>query len=195
MDNEDIRVVPGEESSAGDAATEFRTSLDTRRDAEDVLTAALEAGQHASAYADEIIRHSEALATQIEEEARESARLATVEAKRRAEQILAEALTEAERTTAEAAAVAERFRQEKEQHRAAVDEHTSTTIRRLESAAGEVLTALDRAKADLVDAMVPLAALRSLESDDQPEVEVEREAVGGERHQQERRRNPFRSVN
>ncbi len=63
MDNEDIRVVPGEESSAGDAATEFRHSLDTRRDAEDVLAAALEAGQHASAYADEIIRHSEALAT------------------------------------------------------------------------------------------------------------------------------------
>ncbi len=55
-----------------------------------------------------------------------------------------------------------------------------------------MLTALDRAKADLVDAMVPLAALRSLDSHDPGP--AEREAVGGDRHQHEPRRNPFRSV-
>jgi hypothetical protein len=192
MDNEDIRVVPGDESGAGDTVREFRDSLDTRRDAEDVMAAALQARQQAAAYADEIIRHSEALAIEIEEEARESARIATTEAKRRAEQILTDALVNAEHTAAEAEAAAEKTRHEKEQHSAAVDEHTSSTIRRLESAAGEVLLALDRAKADLIDAMVPLAALRSLDSDDP--VPVEREAVGSDRHQHDRRRNPFRSV-
>ncbi len=194
MDNEDIRVVPGEESSssASDAVTEFRASLGTRRDAEDVMAAALQARQQAASYADEIIRHSEALASQIEEEARESAQLTASEAKGRADQILTDALAKAERATAEAEAAAAKSRQEKEQHRAAVDEHTSTTIRRLEAAAGEVLSALDRAKADLIDAMVPLAALQSLgEGESLPVVP---DADEGERHHHERRRNPFRSV-
>src|SRR5436190_719681 len=112
---------------AGRAAREFRDSLGTRRDAEDVMAAAIQARQQAAAYADEIIRHSEALAIQIEEEARESARIATIEAKRRAEQIVTDALVDAEHTAAEAEASAEKTRHEKEQHSAAVDEHTSST--------------------------------------------------------------------
>lgn len=81
-------------SPAGDAAREFRASLEQRRAADDIGAPSLEARQRAATYADDIVRHADALAERIEAEARE-----------RAEKIVAEAQTRADRTVADAEAV------------------------------------------------------------------------------------------
>jgi hypothetical protein len=110
-----------DEIGASEAAREFRASLDYRREAEGVMTAAVEARQHAASHADEIVRHSEALAHQIEEEARASARAAITEAQKRSEQIVADALKEAAHISEIAAASGRASRREEAEARAAAE--------------------------------------------------------------------------
>lgn len=80
-------------SPAGDAAREFRASLEKRRAAEDLAAPSVEARQRATTYAEDIVRMADALAHTIEDEARE-----------RAEQIVADAQARADRTIADAEA-------------------------------------------------------------------------------------------
>ena len=80
-------------SPAGDAAREFRASLEQRRAADDLAAPSLEARQRAATYAEDIVRMADALADRIEAEARE-----------RAEQIVADAQARADRTIADAEA-------------------------------------------------------------------------------------------
>jgi regulator of protease activity HflC (stomatin/prohibitin superfamily) len=110
-----------DEIGAGEAARDFRASLDYRREADVVMTAAVEARQHAASQADEVVRHSEALAHQIEEEARASARAATSEAQKRAEQVVADALKEAAHISESAAASSRASRREEAEARAAAE--------------------------------------------------------------------------
>lgn len=78
------------QTSADEAASDFRAALDRRREADDAVTLALAARHQAAAYADEIVRAANALARQIETEARA-----------RAEEIVAEAQVRATRTAAD----------------------------------------------------------------------------------------------
>ena len=190
---------------ANEALGEFRSMLGTRRDAEEMLAAAVEARQRALTEADEMVRQAEVLAREIETQARS-----------RAEQVLAEATTAATRVTTEAearAALADaelaKARQEAEQVRdqaraeataqraeylAEVDAQASRTILRLEGLADDLDLALERAKDDLVETLLPLTELRNsipvnpADLDDEPGQNQDHEAP-----QQERRRNPFRS--
>jgi hypothetical protein len=110
-----------EEIDAGEAASEFRATLDFRREAEDIMANALEAQHHAAASASGTIHHSEALARQIEEDARASARAATTSAQERAEQIVTDALKEAAHISEKAESGARAWRREEAEARAVVE--------------------------------------------------------------------------
>lgn len=137
------------EARAMEALGEFRTTLGTRREAEELLGSAIEARQRALSEAEQIIRHAEALAREIEAQARDRAEKTVAEA----EQVRAKARTEAEA-------------------------QAGRTILRLETLADDLELALERAKDDLVETMIPLAELRSSITIDPAVLAEEREQAG-----------------
>lgn len=120
------------EARALQALGDFRDMLGTRREVEELMASAVEARQRALAEAEQIISHAEALAREIESRARAEA-----------ERVLAEAEQVRTRATADA------------------DAHAARTILRLETLADDLELALERAKDDLVETLLPLAELRS----------------------------------
>ena len=177
---------PSRITGAHDPIGEFRVELETRRAAEDVIADAIATRKQAAAYAEEIIRHSEALSREIEGRARAAAQIATDEAKARAEQILADAETDAARITTDAELSVARARREEAQHLAEISQRAKRAIGRLEEMASQAQATLEQAEADLVplaELGADRAAAASLAEDNQPR--------GG---QDDRRRNPFRSL-
>lgn len=173
------RVTPptAADATAGDEATalgDFRSTLGTRREADELLAAAIEVRQRALAEAEEIVRHAEALALEIEKQARAHAERAVAEADLLREQARSEAMAE------------------RAQYLADVDAQAGRTILRLETLADDVDRALERAKDDLVETMLPLAELRSdIPVDSAALVDEAEQNHSG--HEPDRRRNPFRT--
>jgi cell division septum initiation protein DivIVA len=87
-----------------DALAEFRSMLDRRRQAEEVIATQIETRREATAHADDALSRANALARELEESAREAARVTTEEATARAAQIVADAEARAARITADAEA-------------------------------------------------------------------------------------------
>ncbi|PWN03738.1 hypothetical protein DJ010_06590 [Nocardioides silvaticus] len=141
------------EARATEALGEFRTMLGTRREAEELLGSAIEARQRALAEAEQIVRHAEALAREIEAQAR----------------------VQSERMVAEAQELRDRARSEAEAQ-------AGRTILRLETLADDLELALERAKDDLVETMIPLAELRS-------SITIDPAALADERDQTEPKGN------
>lgn len=88
---------PGEARGAKAAADEFRASLERRREADDMLSAARVARQDAMAEAVEIVRVAEAMARVIEDAARAAAQATLAEATARSEEVVARAREEVAR--------------------------------------------------------------------------------------------------
>lgn len=126
---------PGDTGEASRAADDFRIALERRRETEDLLAKGRVARQEALDEATEILRVAEEAARVIEEAARAAARTTLAEATARAEQGIAQ----------------QRHAQ------AAYQEQVDAMIARIDAMASDVQLVLDRAMAELIETLTPLA--------------------------------------